>query len=113
MSFPKTLFAAGVAVVLAVSSAVAADKFGADRHVARGVACQVCHGKDMNNPQYPDEKTCTQCHPKDAVAKKSVDLKPNPHVAPHNGDCTLCHMMHEPTVNYCSQCHDFKFPAVP
>ena len=113
MRFPETLLAAGLAVMLAAAQAVAADKFGADRHVARGVACEVCHGKDMNNPSYPDEKTCTQCHSKESVAKKSAALKPNPHAAPHNGDCSLCHMMHERTENYCAQCHDFKYPPVP
>ena len=113
MHFSKTLLAAGLAVMLAASQSVAADKFGADRHVARGVSCEVCHGKDMNNLAYPDEKTCKHCHPKESVVKKTDALKPNPHAAPHNGDCTLCHMMHEPTENYCAQCHDFKFPSVP
>lgn len=89
------------------------DLFGADRHVARGVACTACHGKDMANPEYPEESTCVRCHPKAALAEKTKSLRPNPHAAPHNGDCTLCHMQHEPTVNYCNQCHQFDFGKVP
>lgn len=89
------------------------QSFGADRHVSRGVACTVCHGSDMKNPEYPDEATCVQCHPKAAVADKTKSLTPNPHAAPHNGDCTLCHMQHEPTVNYCDQCHKFDFGKIP
>ena len=63
----------------------------------------------MKNPEYPDENTCLQCHNREDVASKTKTLNPNPHQAPHNGDCTLCHMQHEPEVNYCEQCHQFNF----
>lgn len=97
--------------VVGVASVYAADgKMGADRHVARGVACTVCHGNDMKNPEYPDENTCTKCHVKQTLAEKTKNVKPtNPHAAPHNGDCTLCHMQHEKPVDYCDQCHKFGF----
>ena len=101
------------ASALVSTAAFAADPMLADRHVARGIACEMCHGPDKANPQYPDENTCMKCHPKDADAKKTEKLNPNPHAAPHNGDCTLCHMQHEPAVNYCAQCHKFEFPKVP
>lgn len=87
--------------------------FGADRHVARGVSCTVCHGSDIKNPEYPEEATCMKCHSKASIADKTKSLTPNPHAAPHNGDCTLCHMQHEPTVNYCNQCHKFDFGKIP
>lgn len=106
------LFFALMALV-AANGVSAADKFGADRHVARGVQCEMCHGPDKANPEYPDENTCMKCHPKAAVAEKTKKLNPNPHAAPHNGDCTLCHLQHEPAVNYCDQCHKFEFPKVP
>ena len=77
------------------TTASAAD-FGADRHVARGLECASCHGPDMKNPETPDEKTNSR-------------RNPNPHKAPHNGDCTLCHLQHEPEENYCAQCHKFDF----
>lgn len=98
---------------VALNSVGAAEKFGADRHVARGVQCEMCHGPDKANPQYPDENTCVKCHPRAAMVEKTNKISPNPHSAPHNGDCTLCHMQHEPTVNYCEQCHKFNFPKVP
>ena len=88
----------------------AADKFGADRHTAKGVQCAACHGPDPKNPIYPEEAQCVACHDKAALAKKTQNLpQANPHAAPPNGDCTLCHMQHEPAVNYCAQCHNFKF----
>lgn len=109
----KTLLTAACVAAMAVATAAgAADakKFGADRHVARGIQCVMCHGSDMKNPQLPEEATCVQCHNKANLAEKTKNLKPsNPHAAPHNGDCTLCHMQHEAPVNYCAQCHQFDF----
>ncbi len=106
-------FVSGISSVLMVLSlsVSAADKpqFGADRHVARGIACTFCHGQDMKNPEYPEEATCLKCHNRDTVANKTAKLDPNPHKAPHNGDCTLCHMQHEAPVNYCNQCHQFNY----
>lgn len=96
-----------------VGSTSEAESFGADRHAVRGLNSESCHGPDQNNPQYPDENTCIQCHSKTAVADKTKDLSPNPHAAPHNGDCTLCHMQHEEPVNYCNQCHKFTYSKVP
>lgn len=114
MSLSKTLLVSlSLASLIAFSSAGAAEKFGSDRHVARGVQCQTCHGPDLKNIEYPDENTCIKCHPKATVAKKTEKLSPNPHAAPHNGHCTLCHMMHEPTVNYCNQCHKYDYPKIP
>lgn len=99
--------------VFSLSAVFAADapKLGAERHIARGMACESCHGKDGKSPEYPDQETCLQCHNKAAVAEKTKELKPvNPHAAPHNGDCTLCHLQHEKPVNYCADCHaQFKF----
>lgn len=94
-------------------TAPAKGNFGADRHAARGIACTSCHGPDMANPQYPDQENCLPCHPKETLAKKTEKLTPNPHNPPHNGECTLCHLQHEPTENYCNQCHQFKMPTVP
>ena len=109
----KFLLSFALMALVAANGVSAADKFGADRHVARGVQCEMCHGPDKAKPEYPDENTCLKCHPKAAVAEKTKRLNPNPHAAPHNGDCTLCHLQHEPAVNYCDQCHKFEFPKVP
>ena len=88
-----------------------APKFGADRHVAHGMACASCHGPDGKSPEYPDQETCLKCHQKDALIEKTKAIGPvNPHKAPHNGECTLCHLQHEAPVNYCAECHpQFKF----
>ncbi|MDR3899316.1 MAG: cytochrome c3 family protein, partial [Duodenibacillus sp.] len=85
-SFARTLLWGVAASLVFASSAIAAEKFGADRHVERGVPCTACHGPDMKNPVYPDENTCLQCHKKADVAAKTKKLNPNPHNAPHNGD---------------------------
>ena len=79
--------------LMAVSQASAADKFLADRHVAKGVSCEMCHGK--GNPAEldpPDINTCTKCHPTQTLVNK-----------------TNCHLGHEKSENFCAQCHDFKF----
>lgn len=105
-----SLLLTALVFALSASPSYAAQKFGADRHIARGVACQSCHGPDMKNPSYPDQTTCITCHEKGALIEKTKNIKPvNPHAAPHNGDCTLCHMQHEEPVDYCAQCHKFNF----
>ena len=90
----------------------AAGNFGADRHVARGVQCQQCHGAN-NEVKDPDKTQCIVCHDPNAVAAKTANVKPkNPHVSPHYGkdlDCVLCHVQHDQTENYCEQCHNFGF----
>ena len=47
----KTYLVASIGLALLCTAVNAQDKgpFGADRHVAKGVTCTVCHGKDMNN----------------------------------------------------------------
>ncbi|WP_423837815.1 cytochrome c3 family protein, partial [Sutterella wadsworthensis] len=41
------------------------------------------------------------------------NVKPtNPHTSPHYNadlDCVNCHVGHEPSENYCAQCHNFDF----
>lgn len=87
-------------------------KFGADRHIARGMACENCHGA-KREIAYPDINQCTSCHNPDELVKKTEGTLPkNPHTSPHYEnklDCTLCHVQHGPTENYCSQCHKFDF----
>ena len=100
--------------LLAAGAASAADqKFGADRHVAMGLTCEVCHGPDKNNLKTPDINTCTQCHNTKDLVEKTKNVKPtNPHVSPHYQDqleCTNCHLMHSETENFCDQCHQFGF----
>ena len=108
-----TLFAAVCALACAALPSLAQDNFLADRHVAKGLSCQMCHGPDDKNPQTPTIDTCTACHPKDALAEKTAKVKPaNPHVSPHYGkdlECTNCHLGHMQSENFCDQCHQFGF----
>lgn len=110
----STLAAVVISAFVAVGSAAAADKhFGADRHVAKGIACEMCHGPDKANPKEPDIKVCTQCHATQALVEKTKNVKPhNPHTSPHYQDqldCINCHVMHGETENFCDQCHQFGF----
>lgn len=101
-----------VAVAFAVNTASAAGNFGADRHVARGIKCEMCHGP-KHKIETPEKAQCTQCHNPQALAEKTKGMKPaNPHNSPHykqDLECTLCHLQHEKPENYCNQCHQFKF----
>ncbi len=47
--FTAAVLTAGALVLLSINTASAADgQFLADRHVARGVACASCHGKETH-----------------------------------------------------------------
>lgn len=96
------------ACALFLASAAGAGGFGADRHVSKGIPCTACHGPDQKI-EYPDRTQCEQCHSVAALKEKTKQLEPNPHNAPHNDECTLCHLQHEEPVNYCNQCHEFKY----
>lgn len=100
-----------IVIALCCSCAASAGQapFGADRHVARGIDCKMCHGQDMKSPEFPEEPVCTKCHNKAQIAQKTKKMNPNPHSTPHNGECTLCHVQHGPSVDYCGQCHTFKY----
>ena len=55
----------------------AAGNFGANRHVARGVQCQQCHGAN-NEVKDPDKTQCIVCHDPNAVAAKTANVKQGP-----------------------------------
>ncbi|WP_281523578.1 cytochrome c3 family protein [Turicimonas muris] len=95
-----------LALLCTLTTVQAAD-FGADKHVQKGVQCVICHGADMNKPKEPTDKVCLQCHPREQLIEKTKHLnKPvNPHNLSHNGECILCHRMHEAPVNNCAECH--------
>ena len=77
----KTMTAVFTAALLAAAvSTVTAAPMLADRHVAKGVQCTVCHGPDKANPQEPTTATCTACHNVKALVAKTKNVKPvNPH----------------------------------
>ena len=103
-----------IAVLACLAAVTTADAAAlADKHVAKGLQCAVCHGPDQKNLQEPTTETCTACHNVKVLVAKTKNVKPqNPHVSPHYQDqleCTNCHHMHEASENFCAQCHDFKF----
>ncbi len=103
----------GAAFTCMATSAMAADGMLADRHVAKGINCQMCHGPDKANMQEPTTETCTQCHNVKMLVEKTSKVKPtNPHVSPHYAtdlDCSSCHAGHREGENFCNQCHQFDF----
>ena len=52
------LLGIGLLAAMFSCSAFAADapKMGADKHVAKGVACQTCHGTDLNESESSDRR---------------------------------------------------------
>ena len=79
-----------------------------DKHVAAGLNCAACHAESP--PSKPAEQAaCIKCHGTNAqLAAKTVNDQPNPH-ASHLGEiaCTSCHHIHQASVLYCAQCHNF------
>ncbi len=109
----KTVFAVAMLSATLAGTSMAADKFLADKHAAKGMNCQMCHGPDKNNLQEPTTATCVQCHPVNALVSKTAKVKPtNPHTSPHYAtdlDCSSCHLGHQAGENFCNQCHQFNF----
>ena len=72
--------------------------------------CTTCHA---TKDEMPTTDTCIKCHPKDKLVASTKNVKPtNPHTSPHYNadlDCVNCHVGHEPSENYCAQCHNFDF----
>ncbi|MBS1851516.1 MAG: cytochrome c3 family protein [Acidobacteria bacterium] len=87
------------------SEAETKREFTADRHLARGLACEHCHGEREKKPV--TQAQCLQCHSSyAAVAKRTRQLDPNPH-ASHQGEieCRECHKGHKADELYCRHCH--------
>lgn len=85
--------------------------FLAGDHLKRGLNCVSCHqdGKVSDSESEINAK-CVACHgPLSSLAQKTnKEGQPNPHKS-HLGNiqCTACHAGHEPSVAYCTNCHDF------
>jgi hypothetical protein len=81
-------------------------------HQLSGVTCVKCHGESKKKEAVETE-VCESCHDPVKLAQKTARVKPeNPHTSPHYGtalNCTYCHHQHEPSENFCTQCHSFDF----
>lgn len=92
----------------AASAPGAGHGFLIDKHMAAGLNCASCHSESPPSKQ-PDQAACIKCHGTNAqLASKTAKDQPNPH-ASHLGEiaCTSCHHVHQASVLYCSQCHNF------
>lgn len=84
-------------------------------HALAGVGCASCHGNDdAATMSEPATQVCQACHGSlDDLAAATADVMPtNPHSSPHGApytECSLCHMQHEPSQDFCASCHDFEF----
>ena len=103
---------ASASLLLVAQGAFAQAKFGADRHIAKGLQCESCHGPGKKIEE-PGLEQCAKCHEPKALAEKTKNAKPrNPHNSPHYNltlECNFCHLQHEKPVNFCAQCHSFEF----
>lgn len=107
----KLLISAFV-IGLAMNAAQAAEQMGSERHIAKGLTCESCHGKNMSVAS-PTIEQCKTCHQPSVVeAKTQKQGKQNPHRSPHYGnemDCVMCHVQHSKPEDACAACHDFGF----
>ncbi len=99
-----------VFVVLALAAySVAAATPRLNKHAAKNVSCEACHG--VANPTVaPKVEQCSTCHGDYKTLKEDTkNINPNPHDAFHlgNGDirCSLCHKNHQESTLLCNQCH--------
>jgi hypothetical protein len=80
-----------------------------DKHAARGLTCEVCHGSAKPSGP-PPMSVCVGCHGSYAqLAEQTGNLVPNPHKS-HMGEleCGLCHKEHRPSILFCNTCHVFE-----
>lgn len=106
--------------------------FSASTHAQAAVTCQDCHpttfaqsvslflgsltgqsalaqGEGEMQAEYSDEE-CLDCHGSyERVAQQTAYKAANPHESHLIGEpleCVTCHKMHEPSQDYCAECHD-------
>lgn len=106
-----TLFCLCFGLSFGVASVVHAGDALADRHGARSVSCDACHGQNMS-VKSPNRESCITCHSLESTASRTSGIKPvNPHENPHQTDieCMDCHSGHGTPQNYCGSCHNFEF----
>lgn len=82
-------------------------------HYLAGVSCAACHG-EADPPKEPDTAVCESCHGSlETLARLTADVAPvNPHDSPHGApyaECSLCHLQHRRSEDFCATCHDFGF----
>lgn len=88
------------------------------------VDCKDCHTVTDPKVMPPEaslrlaNQKCMECHGTTAnVAAKIRPQLANKHINPHAGhvvsiECVTCHISHDPSEAYCTQCHAFDMPMV-
>lgn len=99
-------------MLLAGSIAVGQNeqKFTADKHKSLGLECAACHGTATKEDI--DQSACLKCHESmSAVAKRTADMKPNPHDNHMSAqvECLQCHHGHRSNEILCLNCHAMEF----
>ncbi len=81
-------------------------------HLENEISCADCHGTATPERRAP-ASACINCHGEIPGAVKSYDdagtaREINVHDS-HDGQlrCTLCHRIHEESIFYCADCHQF------
>ncbi len=77
-------------------------------HGLAGKNCASCHGEELKAPA---QGVCLQCHKGYGEKKNRLNASlPKVHNS-HMGElsCDLCHKAHGKSVNFCAQCHDWKY----
>lgn len=76
------------------------------------MTCVDCHGEGKK--QAVDTDQCLECHKSfEKFAKKTADMKPNPHdnhLAKSSAECTDCHHGHKANEFICTKCHADMVP---
>jgi hypothetical protein len=87
-----------------------------NKHDARGVSCEQCHGTTAPTSAPLSNKACIECHKQADLVKATAkydDVKhksQNPHESHlHGASCFVCHKNHSNSVLYCDECHQPKF----
>jgi len=82
-----------VLALWAVGSQAAEGPFLADKHVAMGLNCGICHAEDPPKEK-PQSTVCIGCHGDlKKMAERTAKLSPNPHEG--EADCQACHHGHK------------------
>jgi hypothetical protein len=96
-------------------------------HAVAAIPCQTCHRRSLATSleeivteikgDYQlrrirvSKDVCLRCHVHgdySELIELTKDIKVNPHEPHHYGemDCAICHKMHKPSEDYCSNCHE-------
>ena len=109
----KTKISLMLAAALWFATSVSSAAPLAQRHVERGVKCEMCHATQP--PKTVKQDQCLKCHSSyEALAKRTDKKDINPHDSHiESPECTQCHSGHGKPRLLCDECHEFSDMRVP